>query len=917
MKAAIRDEYVKRAKELISQMTTEEKLRMLTTHHAECERLGLSEYYIGTEVARGFVGRTPDKISTVFPQPVGLSGTFDKELMAKLGEIAANEARAYYNEERKGGVSLWGPTVDMARDPRWGRNEEAYGEDPCLTGEMSAAYTKTMEGDNGQFVKTIPTLKHFCANNNEEDRGSCNAYLPLRLKFEYYYAAFERAIRYGGARSIMTAYNEINGCPAIINPDLKKILKDKWGLWYVVSDGGDFSQTVISHRTFNSHSESFARSIRAGSDSMTDNDELVFEAARAALDKGEITEAELDASILNTLFSRFALGQFDECEYNSIDKSIIDCDEYKAVNLRAALEQMVLLKNEGILPVKDSPKKIAVLGPIADENLMDWYTGYSSGDISVKQGMEEAFSDSEIIHDSLWDIVAVKAPNGKYFSVKEDGTIKADTDTVTDSELFELQEWGENWNNLFSVKYKKYVRLFDDNSFKLHNRRVYDWFTRETLNFFKYGEKMLIEEFLHHRRLVCDSEGNITVKKIRGVSDEQLFEIRVMESGRERAKKAASACDLVIYCIGNHPVQTAKECYDRKTLDLNIQTGMAEHIYGINRNTVMMIISSYPYSVNSEKEKLPAIIYSSHAGAHLGTAAAKVIKGEYNPAGRLSQTWYRSEHDLPEIMDYDIESAKTTYMYFEGTPLFPFGYGLSYSTFEYSSFEVHENDGILSAELDVKNISQTDGDEVVQVYFTVPDSKVTRPARKLCAFERVHIEAGETVHVSVEIPRDILRIYNVRTREMMVERGSYRFFAAASSDDIRAEYEIQISGEELGNRPDNFDAQCFDSADGFKIFYSPKLERHYIRVCGWGGTAVYKGAELSSKSKLRISASSVLGKGNITVNFGTDEQVSLDIAPSLAYDDFCVYSVDIPNDTTDKLVISASDNVSILDFQVE
>lgn len=343
---------------------------------------------------------------------------------------------------------------------------------------------------------------------------------------------------------------------------------------------------------------------------------------------------------------------------------------------------------------------------------------------------------------------------------------------------------------------------------------------------------------------------------------------------------------------------------------------MAEYIHSINRNTVMMIISSYPYSVNSEKEKLPAIIYSSHAGAHLGTAAAKVIRGEYNPAGRLSQTWYRSEHDLPEITDYDIESAKTTYMYFEGTPLFPFGYGLSYSEFEYSGFSVSENDGILSAELDVKNTSQTDGEEVVQIYFTMTDSQVSRPVKKLCAFDRVRIGAGETVHVSVEIPRDILRIYNVRTQEMMIEKGRYRFFAAASSDDIRAEYEIQLSGEELGIRPDNFDAQCFDSANGFKIFYSPRLDRHYIRVCGWGGTAVYEGAVLSSKSKLLISASSVLGKGNITVDFGK-EQASLDIAPSLAYDDFSVYYVDIPDSAADKLVISAGENVSILDLKAE
>ena len=234
-----------KAEKLVAKMTPDEKLGLLSTHHNPIERLGMGEFWIGTEVARGFVGRDPEKYSTVFPQPIGLAATFDRELLLELGKIAGKEARAYYNRDKKGGLMLWGPTVDMERDPRWGRTEEAYGEDVCLAGELTAAYTLGMAGisDDGYYM-TVPTLKHFCADNNEEDRVKCDAYLPLRLKYEYYYAAFENAIRKGGARSIMTAYNEINGVPAICNPDLQHILKEKWGLWFTVTDGADFVQIL-------------------------------------------------------------------------------------------------------------------------------------------------------------------------------------------------------------------------------------------------------------------------------------------------------------------------------------------------------------------------------------------------------------------------------------------------------------------------------------------------------------------------------------------------------------------------------------------------------------------------------------------------------------------------------------------------
>lgn len=920
IKNTVDKEFYERAKELIGKFTLEEKLMLLTTHHNAVERLSVPEFYIGTEVARGYVRRSKDKISTVLPQPEGLAATFDRELMQTLGEIAGNEARAYYNEEKRGGLCLWGPTVDMVRDPRWGRTEEAYGEDVFLAGELTARYTKGMAGDNGTFYKTIPTLKHFCANNNEEGRGNCNAYLPLRLKYEYYYAAFENAIRYGGARSIMAAYNEINGVPGILNPEIKSILKDIWGLWFVVSDGGDFSQTVLSHRYYETHSQSLAMSIKAGSDTMTDNEILVRNAARVALEKGELTEADIDLTLANVIFARYKLGQFDECPYDEISKGIIDCEEYSLSNLRATREQIVLLKNNGILPLKSSPQKIAVVGALADENLMDWYTGYSSGDISVLEGIKKACPNSEIHYDSLWDIVSIKAPNGKYLSAKENGEVVADADKVTESELFELQKWGENWNNFFSVKYRRYVRLFDDSTIKLHNRVIYDWFTRETFNFKEHFGKTIVEEFLNHRRTICKNDGTLSVITDKAVGNNCLFDIRVELSANERAAKIAKENNLVIYCIGNHPVQVAKECYDRKTLSLNIQEGMATKLSKLNSNTVMVLISSYPYSICEENDNAPAIVYTTHAGQHLGTAVSDVLWGRYNPAGRLPLTWYRSENDLPDIMEYDIENGKTTYMYFEGKPLYPFGYGMSYTTFEYSELSIEKAEDGYLATLNVTNVGDTDGEEVIQIYYIVNNSSVKRPIKKLCGFERVRINAGETKKVNVSIPLHILRIYDVRSKQMMIEEGEYTFSAASSSEDFRLSVNVSVDGTKPSIRNDEFTADSYESCQNIKIFYSKNLLRNYIRVTGYSGQAVYNAVPFKDKRQLLVTAQTSVGEVNLTATFDNNKELVCEttVTSSNALDDFAEYTLDIPQGVSDEgtLALRIGGNSAILDVKL-
>ena len=909
------DVFYQRAKKLAEQLTDEEKLGMLTTHHRAVERLGLGEFYIGTEVARGYVGRSPDKPSTVFPQPVGLAAAFDRELMERLGEIAGDEARAYYNEEKRGGLALWGPTVDMVRDPRWGRTEEAYGEDVMLAGELTAAYTKGMAGANDDgFYKTVPTLKHFCANNNEDTRINSDSYLPPRLRYEYYYAAFENAIRFGGAKSVMAAYNEINGLPAIMNPELESILKREWGLWFVVSDGGDFTQNVTAHRYTEDYAEAYMLSLKAGCDTMTDVEPSVRRAAEKALAEGLITRGDIDRSIVNTIYARLRLGQQDETEFDSIGKEVIDCPAHREVCARAAREQMVLLKNDGILPLGNAAGKLAVVGALADESLMDWYTGYASYKCSVSEGMRERFG--EVLHDSLWDIVTVKAPNGRYLCAYEDGSVRADSDEPCEAAQFELQDWGEGWCDLYSRKFSRYVRLFDDGTLKLHNRTIYDWFTRETFNLKPYGGRTVIEEYLHHKRLTVSADGVTGVTPQRAVTDDLLWDIEVISSGRERGERLAAECDTVIYCVGNYPVQTAKECYDRRTLALNVQPGMTRALAAVNPRTVLMLISSYPYAVCDESDAAAAVMWSSHAGAELGKAAAEAVAGDYSPAGRLPLTWYRSELDLPDILDYDIENGGSTYMYFKGTPLYPFGHGLTYADFGYDAMTISENgDGSLTARVTVCNLSDRDSDEVIQIYCAFNGSEVSRPLKKLCGFQRVHIGAGERLEAAVQIPRHILRVYDVRAGKMFVEDGVYTFSAGRSSADIRLTAELRVRGEKLSPRGDSFHAAAFDEAHGIRLRYSRAHGCECVICDSWSGTLRFGGLRLSGAKAIELTALSMVDDRRLTVKIGGFE-TELTAPAALSRDDFRACRAELPGGVSGDIEIGLEESCSLLSVKI-
>lgn len=869
-----------RVKDLLSRLTIKEKAGLMSNHMAAVPRLDIGEWYVGAEVARGYVSRNPEEPTTVFPQPIGLSGTFDTELMEKAGLTAGKEARVLNKRHPSGHLMLWGPTVDLCRNPLWGRNEEGYGEDPFLTGEMTAAYTKGLADRQGEYMQSIPTLKHFCANNTENERGTASSDIEPRTLNEYYYAAFERPITCGGAYSVMAAYNELSGVPAVINPDIQKVLKDKWGLGFVVTDGGDFSQNVTFHGYSTSHAETIALAIKNGTDVMTDCEDVVQAAVLEAVKSGLVSEKDIDKALYNTMLARFRLGEFDEKHpFSDIDESVLDCDEHKKLNHRAALEQAVLLKNNGILPL-DTNKSVAVIGLNGNCNLMDWYTGYSSYNTTILDGISGKFAGA--MYDNGCDRVVIKSKlTGKYLGVSDDDTVSAIYEKDDPRALFEKAEYGHDETTYRSLYNNRYIT---ENTCKCDSENTYRWYSQEIMKPQKHGDKVLYRTYFG-KALGVDEKGKLTLVKQFGLSDDKMFSEEIVSDGIRRAAELAEKADYAIVCIGNDPMIVAREMYDRKTLSLPAHdSALAKAVYSTNNKCVMAVVSSYPFSICEEQEYMPAIIYTTHAGPELGNAFAKVISGEYSPAGRLAQTWYRSEYELAPIESYDIIENDMTYLYYKGKPLYPFGYGLSYARFEYSDLEVTEYDDSINISFDVRNVSDIDGDEVVQVYFRAEDPSVKRPLKQLTAFARVHIGCGQTQHIEFDISKSELRFYDVSRERFTIEQGRYTFMAGASSDDIRLTKTIEVSGEKIPPREPckSILAKNYDGKYNTKMKYSKKLEQHYML----GGGLIYNNCVLGDADSIEIVCGSRVNTGKITVRYGRKTLCEAEVKPTVDVTEF-------------------------------
>lgn len=871
--------FEERAKDLLSRLTREEKVGMITSQLDDIPRLGIKKTHIGTEIARGVVNRDQKRETTILPQPWGMAAMFDDALMEQLGDMAGDETRITHDmEERPSSLELFGPTIDMERDPRWGRNEEAYGEDPCLTGKMSAAYCRGLTGKDEKYLKTAPLLKHFYANNYENERQTTNANITPRLKHEYYLKAFEPAVREGRAPGLMTAYNCINGVEGVNNPDVSEICKKEWGMTFAVSDGGDFGQNVAAHRTYENHAQSMGDILGVGADMMLDSRSMVDPAVREALEKGYLTEENLDKAVYSTLLLRFKLGDFDEDHpYAHIDPAKLASPAHKALAVKAAKESVILLENRGMLPLTDDGKcTVAVVGPLANENYTCWYCGYAPNQTPVVKGFREKLGEDRVLFDEGFDRVRIRSEKtGKYLRIAENGAVYADADENT-ADLFERADWDFGAWTLRSVRTGKYLtedkNFFDetpqdenavtiDPGMNCTADVVFGWFVKELL-YAKEEDGVLYLDTWQHRAVSVNDENKLVAKAGSGDCPCKQFTLEVVSSGAERVAELAQRADHVIVCAGNQPLINAREEYDRPDIRLpKAQTALLDAAAAANESTLLYLVTGYPFAINKEKDTAKAVLCSTHLGPCLGHVAAATVFGENNPAGRTPTTWYRSVRDLPALDDYDIAKNHVTYLYFRGKPLYAFGYGLSYTTFAYSNLTVKQENGEVITTVNVQNTGALDGDEVVQLYMSLPGSLRVRPIRALKAFKRVHIKAGETVTVTLNFKIDDLAVWCNGRKIYTVESGVYKMEVGAASDDIRLTAGVEIAGEAFPGRPGFFKQEAIDADDysGVTFLTDKRDGETYVEAKNFRSFLVYKNMDLTGCNAFECAMSAPSG----------------------------------------------------------
>lgn len=799
-----------RVNDLVSRLTLDEKINLMCQYQPAIPRLGIRAHKQGTEAAHGMAWLGE---ATSFPQPIGLACSWNYELMKEIGDVVGTEARAFYKKDPEvNGLTLWAPTVDMERDPRWGRTEEAYGEDPYLTGKLSAAIVKGIQGDHPFFFKAVATLKHFLANNNEIDRGKCSASIDPRNMHEYYLKAFELPFKEGGAYSMMTAYNSINGTPALLHPYVKEIVKEKWGMnGFIVSDAADLLGVVNDHGYYEDHADSVAHAIKNGIDSMTDDFNTTTQAIREALEKNLVSENDLEHALRNTFRIRFLLGEFDPEEnnpYTSIDESVICDTKHSELSARAAKETIVMLKNENnTLPLnKEKLSKVAVIGPLGDIVYRDWYSGNFPYEITPFEGIKKKLQNKQVTFNSGNDKVMFKS-NEQYIGFGSEPTnpLVADKANKDDAATFELSDWG--WDNytLRSLENGKYMTTADDEHVSVSADEVYGWFVKEAFHLIP-GENNDVKLTTWNHQGIQLGEGNkLLVANSKDGSESTSFEKEVLENGLEEAVKAAENSDVAIVFVGNNPVINGKEEIDRPDITLaESQERLIKEVYNVNPNTIVIVVGSYPFAINWVEENIPAVLYTSHAGQELGNAISDVLFGDYNPAGRLNMTWYKSVEQLPDLLDYDIIKGKRTYQYFDGEALYPFGHGQSYSEFEYSelslsSKEVNENKEV-TVSVKVKNKSEIPGDEVVQLYVHARQSRFKRPIKQLIGFTRTYFRAGETKEIQFKVSVHELAVWDVTRDKYTVETGTFALMVGQSSSDIKLTEDLFVHGEVIPPR---------------------------------------------------------------------------------------------------------------------
>jgi beta-glucosidase len=748
----------KRAANLVSQMTLEEKVLQMQNVAPAIPRLGIPAYDWWNEALHG-VARAGQ--ATVFPQAIGLAATWDTELMHRVAGVISTEARAKYhdavrnnNHGRYYGLTFWSPNINIFRDPRWGRGQETYGEDPFLTGRMAIAFIQGLQGDDPHYYKVIATAKHYAVHSGPETtRHQFDARPSERDLEETYLPAFRDSIVEGKADSIMCAYNRLDGVPACAPTDLlQKRLRGDWGFQgYVVSDCGAIADIFRGHKYKATAAEASAVAVKAGTDLTCGNE---YRSLVEAVKNGLITEAEINRSLERLFVARFKLGMFDPPErvpYAKIPYSVVDSAEHRKLALESARKSIVLLKNDnGMLPLK--AKSIAVIGPSADDpdSLLGNYNGFSSKHVTPLEGIRHEFAGKAEVRYAL----------GATYTSQSPALVPASMLTPPDGNGHGLL--AEYFDNAQFQGQPKVSRVEP-----FPNRPVPPMDPQRGLSVRWTGtlRPTVSGEFAFRSRgmrVFLDDREQQTAQleaghsyKLRLENGAQFTWIPPAAPLLEEAVRVVKECDVAVAFIGLNPQLEGEEMRvnvpgfsggDRTNLDLpEPQEKLLEAAIAAGKPVVVVLTSGSAVAINYAAEHAPAVLALWYGGEEAGTASAGTLSGANNPAGRLPVTFYRSVDQLPPFDDYSMKGR--TYRYFAGDPLYTFGFGLSYSAFQYSGLKTQRTATGAAVSVRVKNASAREGDEVVQLYVSGGDS-----IRDLRGFERVHLRPGESREVRFTLP---------------------------------------------------------------------------------------------------------------------------------------------------------------------
>jgi beta-glucosidase len=785
-----------RVNDLVSRMTLEEKISQMVNDAPAIDRLGIPRYNWWSE---GLHGVARAGLATVFPQAIGLGATWDEGLLHNVSTAIADEARAKHSKfvsKNKRfiyqGLTLWSPNINIFRDPRWGRGQETYGEDPYLTGRLAVQFIQGLQGDDTTYYKTIATAKHFAVHSGpEEGRHSFNSVTQENDLRETYLPQFEMAVKQGKPYSVMCAYNRHNGEACCGSKRLlHDVLRNEWGFnGYIVSDCDAIVDIYKFHKLVQTPEEAAALAVKSGTDLECGN---VYLHLKEAVAQKLITENEIDVAVKRLFKARFKLGMFDPAEkvrYAQIPYSVVDSKQHKTLALEAARKSIVLLKNkDNILPLKKNIGTLAVIGPNADQWLMllGNYNGVPSDPVTPLRGIREKlaggkskvlFAQGCELAEGMPMLYPIPAENLFYESGKPG--VKTSYFNNLDfrgEPLFTSVEKNldANWydgaphvdmnDDNFSVRWTTELKPDHTGAYQLGiistcNTKLFlnDSLIAKTTYHFKdeYGDPRLRKSDVI--RLEKGKRYKIVVEAKESFADAQVQLVWATPKPdlKKQALDIARQADVIVMCMGITPRMEGEEMDvkidgfiggDRTRLDLpETQQQLIKEVQALGKPVVLVLLNGSALAINWESENVNGIIEAWYPGQAAGQAIADVLFGDYNPGGRLPVTFYRSVNDLPAFDDYKMGSR--TYRYFKGEPLYPFGFGLSYTTFTYENLKVNKEfktGDSVRVSLIVKNTGKVSGDEVAQLYISNPDRSSANAIHSLKGFRRIHLNPGES-----------------------------------------------------------------------------------------------------------------------------------------------------------------------------